>query len=167
MLKPVLIYWRTKQMTSHDSKTSPAAPMLLPEFDPVPALWERIRGGNARRLRLRRVRQMGGIGLAFAVVAALVMQGMGWSIDTQSGVQGISDGRVQSQQLQDQLEARGRAPLDSDVQARLRLVDGYLQAAYDQGADESELNSLWALRNQLLELMVRQDKGDTRLLTRI
>lgn len=154
-------------MTSHEAKSPPAAPLLLPEFDPVPGLWERIREGNARRIRLRRVRQMGVIGLAFAVVAAVVMRGMPWSIEPRSGVEGISDGRVQSQQLQDQLEDSGRAPLDFDVQARLRLVDGYLQAAYDQGADESELNSLWALRNQLLELMVGQDNGDTRLLTRI
>ncbi len=154
-------------MTSNDSMACAVAPMLLPEFDPDPTLWERIRRDHARRIQVRRIRQFGGFGLGLALVAVVVTQGIRWSVDSDPGYQGISDGRVQSQRLQDQLESMGSQPFGSDVQARLRLVDNDLQAAYDHGADDSELKSLWALRNQLLESMVRQDTDHARLLTRI
>ena len=140
---------------------------LLPEFEPDPALWERIRGGNARRVRRRRVFQLGGISLSLALVAMLGSGVMRESVDGQSVRYGVADGRVHSQQLQDELSSAGIGLLDSGLQSRLRLVDSKLQAAYDHGAGDSELQPLWKLRNQLLESLVRQDGEPGRQLTRI
>lgn len=140
---------------------------VLPEFDPNPALWERIRSGNVRRVRRRRFIQLGSLGLSVALVAVLGFGLMRGSGEDPSLMYGVSDGRLHSQQLQDELSSNGSGFLDSALQSRLRLVDSELQAAYDHGAGDTELQPLWKLRNQLLESLVRQDGEPGRQLTRI
>lgn len=156
-------------MTNHDSlvNSQVMAVQRLPEFDPDPALWERIRAGNTRRLRRRWIRQAAGLGLGLAIVVLVGLHETRESGQIASDVREMTDGRMHSQRLQDALRSSGTGPIHSSLQSRLRLVDSELQAAYDHGAGETELQSLWALRNQLLETLVDGDGELGHQLTRI
>lgn len=146
-------------MTHEDSliDARPMSASLLPEFDPDPALWERILSGNDRRLRRRRNRRFAVLGVCLAVVVVFGLRVLQPAEDVGDGVHAVADVRMESQDLQDALRGNGNGRVDSIVQSRLRLLDRDLQAAYDHGAGDAELQALWTLRKQLLEALVEQD----------
>lgn len=139
----------------------------LPEFEPDPALWGRIHSANVRRVRRRRVRLLGVAGMLVACVATSWFFASTAQRPELSGVQGVAFSQAHSQQLQDQWLVRADEALDPRIQARLRLLDSDLQAAYDRGASEPELTPLWMLRNQLLQSLVQNDGRRSIRLTRI
>lgn len=139
----------------------------LPEFDPDPALWERIQTANGRRVRRRRVRLAGVFGMALAGVVAIAWVGFSASRLTPPERTVVGEWPSHSQRLQDQWVDQENPNLDPHIQARLRLLDSDLQAAYDRGASDPELVPLWSLRSRLLQSLVQDDRGRTRRLTRI
>lgn len=139
----------------------------LPEFDPCPSLWGRIRTANVRRVRLRRVRRVGALGVVFAgVVATWLFGSSRWLAESIDSLDS-AEWQARSQELQDQWNLRSDLDLDPRTQARLRLLDNDLQAAYDRGASEPELAPLWLLRSRLLQSLVDGESGRSRRLTRI
>lgn len=139
----------------------------LPEFEPDPALWGRIRSANVRRIRLRRMRRIGAAGAVCVGVAAAWLLGFPHRLMSQPDRQSSTNWQAHSQELQDQWNARKDQNLDPHIQARLRLLDSDLQAAYDRGASEPELAPLWSLRSRLLQSLVQSESGRSRGLTRI
>ena len=139
----------------------------LPEFDPDPALWGRIRSANVRRIRLRRMRRIGAVGAVCVGVAATWLLGFPHRLMSQPDRQSNINWQAHSQALQDQWNERTDQNLDPHIQARLRLLDSDLQAAYDRGASEPELAPLWSLRSRLLQSLVQGESSRSRRLTRI
>jgi hypothetical protein len=139
----------------------------LPVFDPDPALWDRIHSANVHRIRQRRIRLAGLVG-SFSFSAALAWFFLGPFAPTLSpGSQQVSVFQERSQELQDQWRSSERTLLDPALQARLRWIDRDLQAAYDRGASEVELGSLWAQRSALLQTLVHPGEEGSRAVTRI
>ena len=139
----------------------------LPEFEPDPALWERIHTANGRRVRRRRVRLVGVFGMALAGVVAIAWVGFSASPESPLDRSVVGEWPSHSQRLQDQWVRQENPDLDPHIQARLRLLDSDLQAAYDRGASDPELAPLWSLRSRLLHSLVQDDRGRARRLTRI
>lgn len=139
----------------------------LPEFEPDPGLWDRIRSANVGRVRMRRLRQTGVFGALFVGVAATWFLAFSHRLIIQPDRQSSTNWQAHSQQLQDQWNERTDQSLDPHIQARLRLLDSDLQAAYDRGASEPELAPLWSLRSRLLQSLVQSESGRSRRLTRI
>lgn len=139
----------------------------LPEFDPDPALWGRIRTANIRRARLRGIRRACVFGAIFVGIATTWLVGFSSRLTAPAERLSSANWQAQSQQLQDQWSQRSDQDLDPHLQARLRLLDSELQAAYDRGAGETELAGLWSLRSQLIQTLVESDSGRSRRLTRI
>ncbi len=139
----------------------------LPEFEPDPALWNRIRSANVRRVRLRRMRRIGAVGAVFVGVAAAWLLAFPYRMMFQPDARSSINWQAHSQQLLDQWNERTNQNLDPHIQARLRLLDSDLQAAYDRGASEPELAPLWSLRSRLLQSLVQSESGRSRHLTRI
>ncbi len=155
-------------MIKHDGNQAPSAGIAdLPEFDPDPALWTRIQRGHARRVIRRRLIRAGGFSASGAVVAIVILLGARGDFTGPSGTRDVTDGRFQSQALQNQSSAVVAGPQNEEVSVSVRRVDRELQMAYDQGADASRLRALWALRNQLLESLAREDGVRGLRLTRI
>ena len=139
----------------------------LPEFEPDPDLWGRIHSANLRRVRLRRIRRTSAVGAVFLVFAITGLLGFPRGLITRSDTQSSSDWQAHSQDLQDQWSMRTDRNVDPHIQARLRLLDSDLQAAYDRGASEPELAPLWSMRSRLLQSLVQSNAGQSRRLTRI
>lgn len=139
----------------------------LPEFDPDPALWGRIRTANIRRVKLRRVRRAGVVGAIFLGVATIWLLGFPQRLTVPSERISSVNWQMHSQELQDLWSRHSDQNLDPVIQTRLRLLDSDLQAAYDRGAGESELAGLWSLRSQLLHSLVESESVRSRRLTRI
>jgi len=131
---------------------------------PSPELWSRIAQAHlARRARRRRLRTAGAAAcLLVGTLVALVLP------RTPAG----TDWQARAQALELELRAYPARSVDADdpaaleAAARLMQVDGALQAAYDRGAQKSELAPLWKQRSELLStlLAVRQQ---TAAVTRI
>jgi hypothetical protein len=137
----------------------------LPEFDPDPGLWGRIHSLNMRRVRRRRVQRFGLVGVISVSLAVFWLFAMPPASRSGSAMQSVSVWQKHSQELQDSLRLSAQEELDPAIQARLRWIDKDLQSAYDRGASEMELGSLWAQRSALLQTLVRS--GDARAVTRI
>jgi hypothetical protein len=132
----------------------------LPEFDPDPALWDRIHSVNVRRTKLRRARQAGIAGIVSVSLAAVWFGVGSFSSRFGSAPPSVTLLQKNSQVLQDQFRSIEQTRLDPAIQARIHWIDNDLQAAYDRGANEGELASLWAQRSALLQSLVRP--GDVR-----
>ncbi len=138
----------------------------LPVFTPDPALWSRIAQAHRQR---RQARQLG-----FAI-AATVLLGLGAAFLLQPAP-APEAGWVDVQRESQTLEAQWRQLVGNEHPApigiaRLRSIDGALQAAYDRNAQVDEIVPLWQQRNAALrDLIVRvREAGarDSSLVTRI
>jgi hypothetical protein len=139
----------------------------LPEFEPDPALWVRIQSLNIRRIRRRRVQRAGLFGVfSVSLLAVWFVYGPTASV-FEPKPQSVSVWQEHSQELLDQWHSSEQSELDPGLQARLRWLDNDLQAAYDRGAGEVELGSLWAQRSALLQALVRPGDERSRAVTRI
>lgn len=150
-----------------DNVTPSFSAYSLPEFDPAPALWERIRAGNGRRVRRRRIRQIGGLGLGTTMLVLVGLHFDRQPNERSVGVNDVAEVSSYSQQLQDAVSNSGASRLYPAAQSRLLLIDSELQAAYDHGAGDAELKKLWAQRNRLLETLVEQNTDRGHRFTRI
>jgi hypothetical protein len=157
-------------MSSPHSRAGRSAQSLLrplPEFDPDPGLWDRIQSVNVHRIRRHRIRLAGGVGFC-SLSLALAWFFLGpFSSTFPSRAQTVSVLQERSQELQDQWRSSEQTQFDPAIQARLRWIDRDLQAAYDRGASEVELGSLWAQRSALLQTLVRPGDVRSRAVTRI
>ena len=125
-------------------------PAILP---PSADLWSRIATAHQARRRRRTMRRMLGAGAAAAVVLVATMAvGVRWTreptaVDWQS--------RAQALELQlNAAVAQRNAPVSNDTQEELERVDLALQAAYDRGANKTELVPLWKQRSELLSVLL-------------
>ena len=123
-------------------------PAILP---PSADLWSRIATAHQARRRRRAMRRIIGVGAA-AVLVATITVGVRWTrepaaVDWQS--------RAQALELQlNAAVAQRNAPLSNDTQEELERVDLALQAAYDRGANKTELVPLWKQRSELLSVLL-------------
>lgn len=151
-----------------DSRQLPGAwtmGLRLPEFDPDPALWQRIQTARHRQIVRRRWRHAGAFSLALVVFGfslALVVP-RGESLD-----RGLSEMSAW-QQRSSALERDWLATFPDAAQARpdpeLALIDHNLQQAYDETASTRDLIPLWEQRNQAMQEMIQ--RGRVRSITRI
>ena len=122
-------------------------------------LWTRIASAHQARLRKRRQRRGAGVGMvAVLVVAGLV--GMYHGISVESTVDWEARAEALEIQLNQAETMSHGARVTADTENELARVDGALQAAYDHGADKSELVALWKQRSELLSVLltVRQQQ---------
>jgi hypothetical protein len=139
----------------------------LPEFEPDSGLWDRIQSLNNRRVRQRRVQRAGLVGIFSASLVAVWFLYRPVASVFDPVPQLVSVWQEHSQDLLDQWHSSEQSELDPGIQARLRWLDSDLQAAYDRGAGEVELGSLWAQRSALLQTLVRPGDERSRAVTRI
>lgn len=112
----------------------------LPE-PPLPeALWPRV--ARARRRQLARRRAVLGGGAA-ALLALFVLPGVFTQLDAPRPAD-------QATMVASTDAIPARAPLVADHDARLRIIDRELQAAYHRGSGQAELAQLWQARAALL-----------------
>ena len=132
-----------------DLADTTAEPAMLP---PSADLWQRIATAHVARKRRRATRRIAGIGSAAVLVIAVVTAGVvKWrepsAVDWQARAQALE------MQLNEALAQRD-LPLTGDTEEELERVDLALQAAYDHGADKTELVPLWKQRSELLSLLL-------------
>lgn len=137
----------------------------LPEFDPDPALWERIQARGRQQRQWRRIRfgVVTGALASLLLVLALVYPVAPWQ---PTAAPDLAVRQATSQQLQEQLAAVSGAADDFRALSDLRLIDARLQAAYDRNATDDEIAALWILRNDVLRAL-GMDAGTSRAVTRI
>jgi hypothetical protein len=121
----------------------------LPVFEPDPALWSRIAAAHGRRRRVRQWSFAAAATVLLGIAAALLVQpappaGPSWA-DAQRESQALE---AQWRQLAD-----GGRPVAVGL-TRLRSIDAALQAAYDRGAEATELEPLWKQRNDALRGLI-------------
>lgn len=110
----------------------------LPDPALPDALWARVAHARRRQVARRRLALGGGAAVALAVfVLPFRLPHPGEQPVTASDI--ASTGAVPS-----------RAPVASDPDARLRILDRELQAAYSRGSDAAEIAQLWQARDALL-----------------
>ncbi|HEU4813861.1 MAG TPA: hypothetical protein VFS99_06510 [Xanthomonadaceae bacterium] len=118
----------------------------LPE-PPLPAaLWPRVARARQRQLARRRIALGGGIAALFALL--------------------VLPGRLPGPDLLRHTDAAAlvasahtmpaRAPVAADPDARLRILDRELQAAYHRGSGPAEIAQLWQARAALVR---ERDQG--------
>lgn len=132
-----------------DLADSSAEPSMLP---PSPDLWQRIATAHVARKRRRAMRRIAGVGSAAVLVVAMVTAGgVKWrepaAVDWQARAQALE------MQLNEALAQRDM-PMSVDTEEELERVDLALQAAYDRGANKTELVPLWKQRSELLGLLL-------------
>lgn len=121
----------------------------LPVFEPDPALWSRIAAAHVRRRRVRQWSFAAAATVLLGITAALLVRpappaGPSWA-DAQRESQALE---AQWRQLAD-----GGRPVAVGL-TRLRSIDTALQAAYDRGAEATELEPLWKQRNDALRGLI-------------
>ena len=132
-----------------DLADTSAEPAMLP---PSADLWQRIATAHVVRKRRRAMRRIAGVGGAAVLVIAMVTVGVvKWreppAVDWQARAQALE------MQLNDALAQRDLS-LSGDSEEELERVDLALQAAYDRGANKTELVPLWKQRSELLSLLL-------------
>lgn len=138
----------------------------LPVFEPDPALWSRIAQAHRQQRQARR------LGIA---IAATVLLGLGAAFLLQPAPApeaGWADMQRESQKLETEWRQLAEAEQPATVGiARVRSIDGALQAAYDRNAQADEIVPLWQQRNAALRDLIEQVRGigmrDSNLVTRI
>ena len=129
----------------------------VPLVDPPVSLWPRIAGAHQQRLRRARARRLTAWCAGCCVVLAALL---GVSASWFGRVQPDVDWQARAQALELQLRALNAAAPDRagaaavDAQNELVLVDGALQAAYDDGAGQERVSALWKRRSELLDALV-------------
>jgi len=139
----------------------------LPEFDPDPALWDRIERSRNRQVMRRRWRRASLIGWSIAASFLAIMvfaPGMRAPGPQQSDV---LDWQRQSLTLEEHWRTSAATVPDSHMRAQLLLIDAQLQAAYDQAATANVLIPLWKQRNRTLQELIEHDGRGVRSITRI
>jgi len=125
----------------------PAGPAFMASAD----LWPRIAAEHlARRGRRRARRAAAATGACVLVAAALAFT---WPVrNSPPGV----DWQARAQALEIELNAaRAVSPvLAADAETEIARVDSALQAAYDRGAQATELAGLWKKRSELLSALL-------------
>ncbi len=116
-------------------------------------LWPRIAAAHVARTRRRKSRRL--IGSGVALIALIVA---GAALQRLAPQPAAVDWQARAQALELQLNRTDLASdvghPSSDAQADLDRVDRALQAAYDRGADKSELVDLWKQRSELLSVLI-------------
>lgn len=138
--------------------------MRLPEYAPDSQLWARIERADAQRKRVsqrRRLRMIAGALAASCAIFFIVPN----SRDRPNN--SLFASQQESQALEHSWLSAPRDSVDRNASAQLRLIDHDLQAAYDRGADESELIPLWNLRSVVLRDLIDNPGQASRLVTRI
>lgn len=134
----------------------------LPVFAPDAGLWSRIRAEHERRRRMRRWRLALPFAAAAAIAVATVLVLPRNAPDTKL-VQGMRESRNLER------EWHALAPVSSTRSsaevARLHVIDASLQAAYDRGAGNAELEALWQQRNDALRGLIVNSRAEA--ITRI
>lgn len=116
----------------------------LPE-PPLPdALWVRVTGARRRQVARRRLALGGGVAVALALLVLPLRFGT-----PPGGQPGIANDIAAAE------AAPSRAPVASDPDTRLRILDRELQAAYRRGSAAAEIAQLWEARDALL-----RERGD-------
>lgn len=137
----------------------------LPEFEPDPALWQRIQNARHRQVVRRRWRLAGA---ASAVVAALTVS-LALLFPGTDGMEMASTEMATSQQRSSALEQDWLATFPVSAQTRtdpkLERIDRNLQRAYDDMSSSQELIPLWQQRNQAMQEQI--ERGPVRSITRI
>lgn len=132
-----------------DLADASAEPSMLP---PSADLWQRIATAHVARKRSRAMRRIAGAGSAVVLVIAMVTVGVikfrePPAVDWQARAQALE------MQLNEALAQRD-LPMSGDTEEELERVDLALQAAYDRGANKTELVPLWKQRSELLSLLL-------------
>lgn len=139
----------------------------LPLQDPDPALWERIQLARSRQQWRRRLHQRRWLGGSLAAAAALLVVLLPRVIDAPENTGAATDWQASSQALEQEWQAGAHATMDPRFRAELNLIDLQLQAAYDRGAEPAELASLWRLRSEALQELLRSHSEPMLAVTRI
>jgi hypothetical protein len=137
----------------------PAGPSFMSGAD----LWPRIAVEHRARRRRRHLRRAAVATFACVLVAGAIA--FGWLPRSQSGV----DWQARAQALEIEFNAaRGAASpvLAADAESELARLDSALQAAYDRGAQPTELAGLWKRRSELLSALLAARQQQL-ILTRI
>ncbi len=121
-------------------------------------LWPRIASAHLLRRRKRRWQRIAGVGMAAALV--FVAAAGFHHAKTEPSIDW--EARAEALEIQlNQADAMSRgARAAADTESELATVDRALQAAYDRGANKSELVPLWKQRSELLSVLltVRQQQ---------
>lgn len=154
-------------MQGHEIRIEPlvrAQLLRLPEYAPDPLLWARIELAHAQRKRVSRQRRLSVIAGALAASCAIFFIVPN---SRDMPISGLFASQQESQALEHSWLSAPRDAVDPTASAQLRLIDHDLQAAYDRGADESELIPLWNLRSAALRDLIDNAGQASRLVTRI
>lgn len=127
----------------------------LPIIEPPADLWSRIAARHVREQQRARRRRIVAIGAVSAAVIAAV--GVLAAVRRPTGSDDI-DWQARAQALELRLHAldlRAAGGAADSAEAQLAQLDALLQAAYDNGAQRSEVLALWKRRSELLDTLVR------------
>ena len=125
-----------------------------PASEPSADLWSRIEQAHRSRRQRRQRQRFAGVGIAVLAGLAVFM------VASRLPNAAATDWQARAQALEIQLHARALSadgidnPLALDTESELAQVDGALQAAYDHGAQKSELVPLWKQRSELLSALL-------------
>ena len=128
----------------------------LPVFAPDAELWQRIAATHRARRNGRRNVRWAAIAAAAAIVVGATALVPSWN-----RVPTLADGPRESQALEREwrmVAASAQRPA-ADL-ARLHVIDAALQAAYDRGAHDDEIQPLWKQRNQALRGLILTARTD-------
>ena len=126
----------------------------LPVVEPPADLWSRIverHGRERQRARRRRLVALGAAAASvLAVAGALVAlrHPGGDDIDWQARAQAL-ELRLHA------FDSAGAGAAAESAEAQLAQLDALLQAAYDNGAQRTEVVALWKRRSELLDTLLR------------
>lgn len=134
----------------------------LPIAEPAPDLWPRIVERHARARQRARRRRALAAGAALVLLLAVFVGAVLRARHTDGEI----DWQARAQALELRLHAvepGAAAAAATDTEEQLAQLDALLQAAYDNGADHSEVVALWKRRSELLDVLlrVRQRNFDT------
>ena len=134
------------------------------EPSPSAELWPRIAVSYLARRKRRMMRRLAGAGLAVAASLTVVALVPAWLAHNRSPI----NWQARAQALEMQIDALPMPTGAQDASAQyaegeLARLDTRLQAAYDRGAQHSELALLWQQRSELLGalLAVRRQQFTT------
>ncbi len=137
----------------------------LPEFEPDVRLWSRIEHSLAQPAKRRGGRRMLWLGSAAAAALAAVV--IVPTAMRPSSAEGVEVWLQRSHTLEQAWRAEVRSASDPLLRARLQLIDGELQAAYDRGARNDELLTLWKQRGDALQQLLESSSTKVQAVVRI
>ena len=139
----------------------------LPEFDPDPALWDRIEGLRTRHVIRRRRRHAAMLGGSIAATLFAVLVFVPGFRAQQAERSDVLGWQRESLTLEEHWRESSGSVADPRTRAQLQMIDAQLQAAYDQAAAANVLIPLWKQRNQTLQELIEHDSRGIRSITRI